>query len=120
MLQNLKALFGLAIVGGVVYVGAMVGPHYFAFYQFKDDVASAAKFGSTSEKSDTEIRDEVLAKANQYKISLREEQVLVTRDGRDVTIKAKYKEVVEFVGGKRLVLNFDASATDKPKPVPGG
>lgn len=120
MLQNLKALLGILVVGAIVYVGAMVGPHYFAYFQFKDDVATIAKFGATSDKSEDSIRAEVFAKAQQYKVSLREEDILITRQESSLAIKAKYSETVVLIGGKKLLLQFDASATNVPKPVPGG
>ena len=109
---RLKALIGILIVGGGVYLGAMVLPVYFASYQFKDEVVTASKFASIDpNKSEDSIRDEVYKKAQSHEIPLKPEEIKVTRNGRDVTIEAGYTVTIELVGGKQWVATFPISAT---------
>lgn len=109
---RLKALIGLLIVAGGVYMGAMILPVYFASYQFKDDVVTISKFASIDpNKGEDSIREEVYKKAQSHELPLKMEQIKVTRNGRDVTIEAPYSVTVDLIGGKQWNADFPISAT---------
>jgi|SRR3954464_9347966 hypothetical protein len=105
--MKFKALFGLAVVLGMVYIGYEFLPPYFANFQFQDDVSSVAKFSSLSNKSEDDIRNEVIKKATEHDIHLQQEQVKITRDGKQLSIVVNYSVTVSLVGGKDYVLQFN-------------
>ena len=111
-MNSLRALVGLLIVGGAVYLGIMFLPHYFANFQFKDEVVTESKFASfDANKNEEDVRNKVFQMAQSHRIPLKIEQIQVTRNGKDVTINAPYKVEVNLIGGKQVILDFPVSAT---------
>jgi len=106
---SLKALLGLLVVVGAAYVGFMFIPPYFNNYQLKDDVQTLAKFAPVANKSEEDVRQEVIKKAKGYDINLAPEQIHVTREGQSMSIQVDYNRTVDLVGGKQVVLEFHNS-----------
>src|SRR5258706_7098907 len=71
-MKSLRALFGLAVVVGMVYGGALFLPLYFNNYQFQDDLNTESHFYSTGtrNKDDEAIRQAGLEKGHAYKVKL--------------------------------------------------
>jgi hypothetical protein len=106
----MKALLGLLVVILAGYIAFQFLPPYFSKYQFSDDVNSIARFSGPTTKTEEEIREEVMKKAREYELPLKAEQVMVTREGQSVNIKAHYTKVVSLVGGKDVPLEFDVQS----------
>jgi hypothetical protein len=92
---TLKAIFGLIVVGAVVYAVYLFIPPYFNNYQLQDDVRQVAKFDAATPKNEDDIRKEVQKAATGHGITLSDDQVQVARDGQAVTIVVDYQETVE-------------------------
>ena|SRR5690348_8257005 len=103
----MKAIIGLLVIVIAGYLAFAFMPPYFSKYQFSDDLTSIARFAGPTTKSEDDIRKEVLRKAKENDIPIKEEQIEVTRDQQNVTIHAHYTQVVTLIGGKQVPLDFD-------------
>ena len=120
-MKSFKALFGLAVIAGFVYLGLQLIPPYFANFQFQDDVTTAARFASVDTRStDDSVREDVLKKARGYSINLKPEQVKVTRDGRQVYILVVYDVTVDLVAGRSYTFHFEDASEAKATSLLGG
>ncbi|MBI2682800.1 MAG: DUF4845 domain-containing protein [Acidobacteriales bacterium] len=110
-MARVKALFGLAVVVGGIYLAIMLLPPYFANYQFQDDVSTIAKFSSVSMgKSDDDILADVMKKVKEHDLPIRSEQIKISHSERQITISVDYDVVVELVGGRTQVLSFHVAS----------
>ena len=89
-MARLKALLTILIVGSGIYVGSKVAPVIYNYYQFQSDLEQVAMLASYTTKSETEVQESVLARARDYDIPLRKEQVWVKRSGEELSIAARY------------------------------
>jgi uncharacterized protein DUF4845 len=112
-MNTIKAIIGILVIVGGIYLGIQAIPPYFYNYQFKDDLVQIAQFGSANLKSEEDIRNEVLKKAASYNLPVRAEQVQVTREGGDVGISVNYNVVVNLVGGRKWTMNFTPATESK-------
>ena len=89
-MKALRTFFVLFVVVAGFYVAWKVLPPYFSNYQFEDAIASEARMQAYSSKSEQDIRDLVLKRAADLDISLRPDQVVVSRTGDTLNISADY------------------------------
>jgi hypothetical protein len=89
-MNRLKSLFGLCLLIAIAYLGWKVLPPYFSNYRFEDACESEALINSYSNKSDTDIRNALAAKARDYDIPLTADQINITRNGSELAIWADY------------------------------
>ena|ERR1700720_3056277 len=100
---SVKAILGIAVVVAVVYSGSQIIPPEFANYQFQDDLRSVAMVGgSTPNRPDEDLRNDVIKRAKDHDIHLDEKQVTVTRIGTPgapaVYVAADYTVPVNLPG----------------------
>ena len=112
-MTTIKAIFGILLIVALIYLGWQAIPPYFYNYQFKDDLTEIARFASVSNKSEEEIRNEVLKKAVYYSLPIRPDQITVIRDGGDVGISVNYNVVVNLVVGRRWTMHFTPATESK-------
>src|SRR5579859_5324579 len=98
-MNTIKAIIGLLVIVGGIYLGIQALPPYFYNYQFKDDLVEIARFASVTKKSEEDIRKDVMKKVVSYDLPIRPEQIQITRDSGDVGIAVNYNVVVNLVGG---------------------
>ncbi len=95
-MRSLKALLAVAIFGALVYVAYQVVPIYMSSYQFQDAVEEEARLDSYSQKTEQDIRDTVLKKAQSLDIPLTADQIRVHKTSTAVTISAPYTVHVDL------------------------
>src|SRR5437764_1389008 len=107
-MKSLRALAGLAVVVAMVYAGAIFLPLYFNNYQFQDDMNTEAHFDSTGypSKDDEMIRQAILKKADEYKITLNSDAIHIDHSGSEVAIWAEYNVMFHLPNGKNVVIKF--------------
>lgn len=87
---RLKALIVIfAIVAGV-YVGNKVIPVYYNNYAFQNELDTVALNESYSQRTETQLRDVVARIAGEYNIPVTADQIVVRRNGRDLSISTEY------------------------------
>ncbi len=89
-MKSLKALLAIAIFGSLVYVAYRVAPVYLSSYQFQDAVEEEARLDCYSQKTEQDIRDSVLKKAQSLDLPLTADQIQVQKLSNAVSISAAY------------------------------
>ncbi|HVZ16446.1 MAG TPA: DUF4845 domain-containing protein [Terriglobales bacterium] len=113
-MRTLRLLIVLAVVGTAFYVGYLVVPVYWGYYQFQDAIESEARIQSYSTKSETEMRDTVWKKAQQLELPLTsEDDIKVQRTGSVVAISTQYSVHIA-APFHPFDLNFTPSTQNKP------
>ena len=96
-MEKLKGLIAIVIVAGVIYVVWNIVPPYFYNYQFQDDLDDLARRNSYVNRSEDEVRDLVIKKAASDNITLKDDQVTITRGPDGIGITVRYRVHVDLV-----------------------
>jgi hypothetical protein len=113
-MRTLKVLIALGIVAAGIYVGIQLIPPLFANYRFQDAIENEAMISSYTTKTEEEVRQSVLKKAQDLEIPLTAEQITVQRESnRSLTIKAEYTVHVDLPGYP-VDLDFHPGSKNKP------
>jgi hypothetical protein len=94
VIKNLFKLAVFLLLANALYQTAPVWMHH---YQFKDAVKEMALF--SKDTTDSAVVGRVMTLAEQYKIPLEREQVVVQRGNDRLTIDASYIQTVRVVPG---------------------
>lgn len=96
-MDKLKGLILLLVVVAGIYFAWNMLPPYWYNYQFQDDLDDIARRNSYVNKSEEDIREIVIKKAAADSITLREDQVAITRGADGVGITVRYRVHVEMI-----------------------
>lgn len=99
----LKALFGIFIIAGVVVALFAIAPPLMTNYSFQDDLRTVAMMdGANYQKTDDDIRADVLRKAKEHELPIEDKQVTVQRIGTPglpaVYVTADYSVTISLPG----------------------
>jgi len=109
----MKTLLWVAVIAVGLYLAFMLLPPYVNNYQFQDDLTAMARMNTYAQNRTAEdIRNEVLAKAKEYKLPVKPEQIEVERTQVGVNIAVNYNVPVQ-VPGYTFNLKFSPSAGNK-------
>ena len=111
-MKTIKALLGLGLLFGAIYVGWNAIPPYFHNYQLEDVVADEARMNSYTSKSEDQMRDTIFQKAKDLDINLTKENIAVQRNGQTVAIEVNYSVHLDFPIHP-VDLNFHTSSKNK-------
>src|SRR5581483_4744212 len=99
---TIKLAIGVALITSIVVVGLYVIPPYFANYQFEDDIKNEAMTLTYTSKTEDEIRQVILKRANDLEITISPQQISVQRTGTlgsgSLLIEANYTVHVNLPG----------------------
>jgi hypothetical protein len=87
-------------------------PPYFHNYQLQDDLDDIARRNSYTTATEDDIKKIVLSKASENNITLRNDQVVVTRTTNGLGISVKYRIHVEMAVHP-VDLDFTANSMNK-------
>lgn len=105
-------MIGLAIIVGSFYTAWNLIPPYFDNYQLQDGLDDIARKNSYTTLSDDDIRKQVVAKGALEDIPLKEDQVVVSRNGPTLGITVKYRIHVDMAIHP-VDLDFTANSLNK-------
>jgi Domain of unknown function (DUF4845) len=94
---KIKGLIGLLVVAGGFYIAWNLIPPYFHNYELQDDLDDIARRSSYTMKTDDEVKQMVMQKAQNNDVTLREEQITVSRSGDGIGIAVSYSVHVEMM-----------------------
>ena len=94
---KLKAFIAIAIAVGGFYVGWELIPPFFHNYELKDDLDDIARVNSYTHKTDDDIKALVIKRASDMNISLKDEQVQVSRNVDGMGISVHYQVHVDLL-----------------------
>ena len=96
-MSTLRSLFGLFIIAATLYAGWEIAQPYYANFQFEQAIDDAARAGTmNSARSDREVLDEVMLKAQELKVPVKSEAVQVQRVNNEVLVWAEYTVRVDL------------------------
>jgi hypothetical protein len=114
-MKTLKLLFSLGLLAVVVYSGWQLIPPYFYNYQFQDAIDNEARISSyTNSRTEDDIKNSVLKKAQDLEIPLNAEGVQVQRLPNNVIYIETHYSVHVDLPGYPLDLQFKATSKNKP------
>ena len=112
-MASFKAVAAVALLVALVFLGIKLVPPYFSNYQFQDEMNAIARIATYAEaKTEAGVRNDVLAKAKELKLPVKEEQITVVKGPYGVNIEVKYEVKVE-VPGHTFNLKFNPLAGNK-------
>jgi hypothetical protein len=99
-------LLALAVV---LYVAIPLGETYLRYVEYKDAMRQELRFRANL--SNDKIRTHLATMADSLGLPEEAGDVVVTRNGNEVSVEAEYDEVVKILGVRRT-LHFKPSAAD--------
>lgn len=112
-MKQIRALVGLLVVIGAFYLAWQIFPAYYANYAFQDYLENQARLESYAEnRSDMDVADAVVQKAQELEIPLTAQQIRVQRVGKELSISAEYTVHIDLPGYP-LDLNFKPGTKNK-------
>ena len=110
---SISAIFGLALVGAVIFLAIKLLPPYITNYQLQDAMDSLARNSTYTPITEAELKKEVLKQARGLGILLEDRQVTVEKaTGSSVGIAIHYEVPVDLVA-RQVVLKFDTEAGNR-------
>lgn len=106
---HLKVVVWLAVLACLIFVGIKTAPVLFDEFEFQDAVQSAARMGSVSVGTATDIRDGLVNKAQELNIPIKPEDIQVAKGPGTVSIEAPYSVTVDL-GVYQWTFHFHPSA----------
>ena len=91
---TIKTLISFALLMFMAYLAFKFIPIYIAAYDFDNALKTQAQY-SGSQKPDEVIMTELLTKANELELPIREENIRISRTASRLTISANYVVPVE-------------------------
>ena len=93
---KIKGLIGLAVIACGFYVAWSLIPPYFYNYQFQDDLDDIARRVSYMPTTDDEVKQMIIRKAQSEEITLKEDEIAISRNGATIGITVKYNIHVDM------------------------
>lgn len=109
---KIRALIGLMVIAGGFYLAWNLVPPYFNHYQFQDDLDDIARRNSYTVRNDDDVKQIVISKAKSEDIILKEDQIVVTRNGDGLGISVHYRVHVDMAIHP-VDLDFTANSMNK-------
>ena len=109
---KLKGLVFLAVVVAGFYVAWNMVPPYFNNYKLQDDLDDIARRNSYTQTNEDGVRQIVINKARQDDVTLKEDQIMVTRGPDGLGITVHYTVHLDMVV-RPVDLDFTANSINK-------
>ena len=114
-MKTLKLVFSLGLLAVLIYSGWQLIPPYFYHYQFQDAIDNEARISSYSNsRTEDDIKNSVLKKAQDLEIPLTPEEVQVQRLPNNVIYIETHYSVHVDLPGYPVDLKFQAASKNKP------
>ena len=95
---KIKTIVGFLVIATLLYVGWNLVPPYFHNYAFQDDLDEIARRNAyLTQKTDDDLRAQVIKQASDESILLKEDQITITRTGDGLGISVHYKVHVDML-----------------------
>jgi len=93
---SLKALVWILVLSTVLYTGYKLIIPYFSYYMLKTDVKEEIKLSYMY--TDASLRRRIAKKAAIWSIPITADDVQISKNFRNITIKLSYSETIIFLG----------------------
>jgi hypothetical protein len=110
---KVKGLIGLLVVVGGFYAAFNLIPPYFHNQQLQEDLDDIARRYTYNQKSDDDVKEQVIKHAQSMDIPLKEDQVIISREGLSgLGITVHYRVHVNMIV-RPVDLDFTANSRNK-------
>lgn len=109
---KLKGFLLLAVIAAGFYVAWNMVPPYFNNYKLQDDLDDIARRNSYTQTNEDGVRQIVIYKARQDDVTLKEDQITVTRGPEGLGITVHYTVHLDMVV-RPVDLDFTANSINK-------
>jgi hypothetical protein len=111
----LKLIVKLAVVALLANAAYHIGSEYLTYVKFEDAIRDTAIFKA---KDDAELTARIMSLAEQYEVPLDQDNLVVERQGRSVSISGWYDKPIEVFPNYRYPWHFGLSL-DVVSQTPG-
>ena len=95
---KVKTFVGFLVIAALFYVGWSLIPPYFHNYELRDDLDEIARRNAyIPQKTDDDLRAQVIKQAGDESIILKEDQITITRTSDGLGISVHYKVHVDML-----------------------
>ncbi len=112
----MKVGLGVFLIVAAIYLGISLVPPFWGNYEFQDAIKTEATLQTYTTKPESDIRDSVYKKAQEFGIPIAKEQIKVLRTGTQGTgslsISAPYTVHIDLPGYP-LDLHFEAASNNQ-------
>jgi len=109
---KLKGILFLSVIAAGFYIAWNMVPPYFNNYKLQDDLDDIARRNSYTQTSEDGVRQIVITKARQNDVTLKEDQITVTRGPEGIGISVHYTVHLDMVV-RPVDLDFTANSINK-------
>lgn len=89
-------IFWLVIIGVFVYLGTKFAPTYVASNQFVDSMDVQAKEAAAGNLSDEKVRKELIRRAKELELPIKDGNIHISRTGGEVIIEIQYTVKIDL------------------------
>ena len=107
-----SAVFWTLVFLAAIYLGVKLIPVYVNNYQLQDTMQNEARMAVLSRKTPEQVRDAILAKAQELELPLGRDQIRVEGDARNIRISCDYVVDIELPG-KTVRLHFTPTSAER-------
>ena len=100
----IKLIFTTALIVFLIYAGIQFGMPYYRYSAFKSDVTEMARI-SLGDVNKT--KSEVFQRAQELKIPIDEDDIVIDKKKNTVRVKTSWSETVDLLGVYRKTLDFE-------------
>jgi hypothetical protein len=93
---NSKRIFGLAVLALVAFAGFQYIPPYINAFQFNDFVRQEVKFAGPSRRTTEDVRNSIVAKAQEVNLPVGPRDIKITRRGPTFTLDLQYRVPIDM------------------------
>jgi len=112
-----KAIIWILVISTALYSGYKLYYPFFSYYMLKTDVGEEVKLAHMH--SDDDIRARVAKRARAWSVPIVADDVKVSHDFDNITIRIKYSETIIFLGRFKKTLVFNIKSTGRMKERSG-
>jgi len=110
---SISAIFGLALVGAVIFLAIKLLPPYITNYQVQDAMDNLARNSTYTPITEADLKKEVMKQARGLGVPLDDRQVTVEKTtGSSVGIALHYEVPVDLVA-RQIVLKYEINAGNR-------
>ena len=109
---KIKGLIGLLVIAATIYVAWNMIPPYFNNYQFQDTLDDIARRNSYTQVTDDGLKEIIINKAQSDNITLKPEQITITRTADGLGLTVHYRVHVDMIVHP-VDLDFVANSINK-------
>jgi uncharacterized protein involved in tolerance to divalent cations len=115
-MRGLRSILGVAVVVALIFACFKVLPVYISAYEFEDAIKEEAKLSAYSNRTEDQIHDTILKKANELELPVDPDHIVVHHIGNDVTISVDYSVHVDLPNFP-IVLKFHPETSGHRMPA---